>query len=126
MLFEILHVRQIPGEYYRRWFSDENLDLIIWYSMKKEIVGFQLCYKSGIDEKALTWFIDRGYSHHKIDDGEYHPSCFKMTPILIRDENFDNKNILNQFTKACKEIDYEIADFVCDVIKKYPLCPHNS
>ena len=125
MLYELLNVRQIPGEYYRRWFSDDNLDLIIWYSMDQEIIGFQFCYKSGTDEKALTWFNDKGYSHHKIDDGEYHPSCFKMTPILIRDENFNNENILNQFTSACNKVESDIVNFICDVIKKDPSYSHN-
>ena len=120
MLYEVANVRQIAGEYFRRWFSDNIFDLIVWYSHLDKIIGFQLCYKLGIDEKALTWFADKGYFHHKIDDGENHPSCFKMTPILLKDGNFKAKYILNLFRKASDEIDRKITSFVCNVIKKYP------
>jgi hypothetical protein len=120
MLYEIENVRQIAGENFRRWFSDEIFDLIVWYSVRDQIIGFQLCYRSGIAEKALTWFHDKGYTHHSIDDGENHPSCFKMTPILVQDGVFESGYILNLFKEAGDKIDTEIVNFVCNAIKNYP------
>jgi len=35
MLSEIEHTRQIPNEGYRRWFTDESFDLIVWYMNDK-------------------------------------------------------------------------------------------
>jgi hypothetical protein len=119
MLYEIANVRQIPGENFRRWFSDENFDLIIWYSIRNKIVGFQLCYKLGMEEKALTWFHDKGYTHYKIDDGENHPSCFKMTPILVQCGTFKREHVLQLFKTAGDQIDSEIYNFVCSLIKNY-------
>jgi hypothetical protein len=52
MLAEIRDVRQIPGEGFRRWFSDGDFDLIVWYA-GGEIAGFQLCYDKGRRERAL-------------------------------------------------------------------------
>ena len=42
MLTEIKGTRQIPGEGRRRWFRDDELDLIVWYEENGAIAGFQL------------------------------------------------------------------------------------
>ena len=64
MLAEIQGSRQIPGEGFRRWFTDEYFDLIAWYETPaakdarpgamKELKGFQLCYDKTGRERALT------------------------------------------------------------------------
>jgi hypothetical protein len=56
MLVEIEKVRQVPGEDYRRWFVDENTDLIVWYDASGDrITGFQLCYDKKSVQRCLTW-----------------------------------------------------------------------
>ncbi len=56
MLKEIEGVRQIPEDGPRRWFVDENLDLIVWYTDDhSEITGFQLCYDKKSVQRCLTW-----------------------------------------------------------------------
>ena len=54
MLTEIEKTRQIPGEGIRRWFRDDELDLIVWYGDDGSIEGFQLCYDKLQHERALT------------------------------------------------------------------------
>lgn len=120
MLRETRSVRQIPGESPRRWFSDDFFDLIVWYSPRSDIEGFQLCYQKGRDEKALTWFKDAGFSHNRIDNGEGRPGHHKMTPILTPDGLFDKDSILGLFKKESTEIDFTIASFVCEKMMEYP------
>ena len=55
MLAEIRNARQIAGEDFRRWFTDEEFDLIVWYGDDRSLVGFQLCYDKQDRERALTW-----------------------------------------------------------------------
>lgn len=56
MLVEIENVRQVPGEEIRRWFVDENTDLIVWYdSSGEQVTGFQLCYDKKSVQRCLTW-----------------------------------------------------------------------
>ncbi len=43
MLRELKQVRQHKGEPRRRWFNDDYFDLIVWFSEKDSISGFQLC-----------------------------------------------------------------------------------
>jgi len=39
MLREIRDVRQVSGEPMRRWFSDEDFDLIVWLDPEDRIIG---------------------------------------------------------------------------------------
>ena len=54
-LVEIIHVRQVPGDPRRRWFSSDDMDLIVWYDDSDAPIGFQLCYDKLRSERALRW-----------------------------------------------------------------------
>ncbi len=120
MLREIKHIRQISGEPFRRWFSNDIFDLIVWYSSDDEVIGFQLCYRFGSEEKALTWLQKAGFSHSRVDDGERHPGLQKMAPILVPDGTFESQHVLALFEKESKEIDPEVVKVVVHVIGSYP------
>ena len=111
MLYELNHTRQIEGEHFRRWFSDEVFDLIVWYSEQSVISGFQLCYRFGNIERALTWYDTRGFSHTVVDDGDSWGAGFKMTPILLAGGNFNKDKVLSLFLEAAAEIDQNIVIF---------------
>ena len=53
MLHEWEGIRQREEEGHRRWYVDEAMDLIVWFE-DSDVVGFQLCYDKGSDEKAVT------------------------------------------------------------------------
>jgi hypothetical protein len=120
MLKELEKAKRDSGESYRRWFSDKTLDLIIWFSIDNNIAGFQLCYRKGSDERALTWFKDLGYSHDRVDEGERIPGHYKMSPILVPDGTFNKNDILDLFVKESKKIDQNITNFVSQKIREYP------
>jgi len=120
MLEEIKQTRQISGDPFRRWFSDNTFDLIVWYDPTDSITGFQLCYCKGMNEHALTWREGKGFSHNRIDDGEGRPASPKMTPILVPDGTFDKDNVLALFQEKSKTIDPALAEVVTEAIKKYP------
>ena len=120
MLQEVKNVRQIPGEPCRRWFSQPGLELIVWINKDKSINGFQLCYQKDGDDKAITWFSDKGFSHKRIDDGEGRPARHKMTPILVPDGVFDMSSVLSLFESSAKNLDYDIAGFVSKTLSTYP------
>ena len=126
MMYELNNTRQIDGEHFRRWFSDEVFDLIVWYNDRPHISGFQLCYRLGNIERALTWYKDRGFFHTIVDDGDSWDSGFKMTPILVAGGTFDKNKILPLFQKSAAEIDQEVARFVYSSIKKYPFRSYSS
>ena len=119
MLIEIKDVRQFEDDDFRRWFTDEFFDLIIWYNKDGGITGFQLCYDKPQIERALTWRPNQGFSHTKIDDGET-PGQAKMTPILVADGQFSKKSIAEMFISESRQIDQKVAHFVYEKILAYP------
>jgi hypothetical protein len=118
MLVEEKAVRQIKDEGFRRWFLDEDFDLIIWYE-NNEIVGFQLCYdKKDDNEKALTWRKGDRYVHNKIDNGESSYSN-KMTPILVSDGIFNKSIVAERFRGKAIKMEYGLADFIYRKLQDY-------
>jgi hypothetical protein len=118
-LREIPNISQPPNEPFRRWFVGDGLELIIWEEPVGSPIGFQLCYKENLTEKALTWINDKGYSHKRIDDGEYRPDRHKMTPVLIADGEFDKTTISARFATASTDMELSITDFVRTKLNEY-------
>ncbi len=120
MLSEIRDVRQIETEGKRRWFRDDELDLIIWYKDDGTVDGFQLCYDKTSRERALTWHHPGRYEHHAIDDGEGGGIVTKMTPVLMADGLFDANRIGSVFASRCTHLPDEIASLVSAAVDGYP------
>jgi hypothetical protein len=112
MLKEDKNIRQIPGISNRRWFSDNQTDLIVWENEAQEITGFQLCYGKGRTERALTWHRESGYSHELVDDGENRPFRYKSTPVLLPDGAFDASAVAEDFRERSSHIDKQVSAFV--------------
>jgi len=121
MLREFPKVRQIPNEGFRRWFTDDDFDLYIWYADRtaKSITGFQLCYQKKNKQKALTWNRGKGFLHTAIDDGESTP-LKNRTPILVADGTFRKNEVLRGFRSAAAAIEPDLARFVAETIEAYP------
>ena len=103
-LIPIKHVRQIPGEPYRQWYSSRDCDLIVWYNDSLDIHGFQFCYRQGHDEHALTWTEDRGFGHHSVDNGETFYGTGKQTPILVGGSNMRKTMVRQLFNKESRNV----------------------
>ena len=120
-LRETKDVRQIEKNGFRRWFTSDYLDLIVWYKHdKKTLVGFQLCYNVGYNEHALSWTVKNGYKHNRIDDGQDLAGS-AMTPILVPDGIFDSSTVADIFRKASTRLDPEVAGFVYNKIRDFQL-----
>jgi hypothetical protein len=119
MLTEIRNTRQINGEGVRRWFTDADNDLIIWFE-GDEVTGFQLCYDKFATERAITWFRTGGFTHTKVDSGEAGFGGPKRTPVMVSDGHFDHRSIAERFRTLSKHIDPDLADFVYRKLLEYP------
>ncbi len=118
MLSEIDNPRQVIGEGRRRWFTDNEFDLIVWYGNEERPVGFQLCYDKQDNERALTWTRAHGFQHDRVDTGEI-PGRAKMTPIIVADGVFHRDSVAERFRRACGGIDPQIASFVLEKLGAY-------
>ena len=120
MLKEYSHLQKNNESSSRRWFSDDDFDLMLYEDNDKSILKFELCYDKGHGEHAISWRKSGSYSHYSVDDGEGVSGQFKMTPILVADGVFEWERIANHFLNASEIIDKEIADFVYKKILEYP------
>lgn len=116
MLKELTFEKQIKQG--RRWFSDDYFDLIVWIGQDLSISGFQLCYDKQQTERALTWKMEEGFSHERVDEGEDIPGKDR-TPILKPDGLFPVQEIMRQFKIRSAEIDPQIMAFILGKIDKY-------
>ncbi len=116
MLNEIRPTRQIQGEGFRRWFTDSDCDLVVWYPAPEnpQIDGFQFCWDKLSSEQALTWNAKSGFRYSKVDSGDHGGFGFKSTPIL-RDVDMANATKISEtFFAVSQSIDHMLRNFILD------------
>lgn len=119
MFIESRHVRQILGEAKRRWFTADSLELIVWVEQDDTIVGFQLCYETSGNPKAVTWNLSSGYLFSGIDDGDVRFGKHKQSPILVANGRFQKGEILALFTSHSEGLPEEYGRFVISKLEEY-------
>ena len=118
MFREINGVKQIPGEPFRRWFSCESMDLFVWTNENNTIVSYQLSYDKPHPEKALSWSVERGFSHDNVDDGS-RPGRHPGSPILVADGEFSARRVLELFQVNAGPLEGDLREFIVSGISRY-------
>ena len=119
MLKEIRNTQQVPGESPRRWFFSHEQDFLVWIGEDGQPVAFQLAYSKYRDERAIRWKADKGFSHHRVDDGE-NEGAEKGAVLLHPDGTFEAKRVLDQFLALSKEMPSNLVEFVVARIREHP------
>jgi hypothetical protein len=119
VLIEFQNVSQVPGEPRRRWFTSDDVDLVVWCDESGRATAFQLCYDKARSECALTWKPDRGFSHRAVDDGEcFRGGRYKATPILGADVPVSATLIRESFALVSAGLPVEFANFVSNKLRE--------
>ena len=119
MLNEIKNVHQPAREQgFRRWFSDEELELIVWYSAAGEISGFQLCYDLQGTERSFTWKKDGALKHAVIDSGEDSP-LQNQSPMLFSEPAAPVEFVVAEFKTRSEMLEPGIVELVSRQISAY-------
>lgn len=118
MLQEIPWVSQEEGEPFCRWFSDHDLDLIVWQE-DDDIVSFQLCYGKTHEEHALIWQSPDDYSHNRVDSGPPHPGRPKPAPALVPNGQSSIAHVVDDFRLKSADIDPELSEFIQSKLLTY-------
>lgn len=119
-MYEVLHIRQNPGEARRRWFSSHDFDLIVWYQDDVHISGFELSYDKQHGEHAIVWHQKSGFRHMVVDDGEQAPGKYKATPILQHNGHFDASRISHAVRQESNALPPEIGGLLLQKLSEYP------
>jgi len=116
MLEEVRKVAQQKGvEGARRWFADDQMDLIVWYSAGGRISGFELCYDKDGDEHSLLWRGGR-LTHAAVDQGEDLPTD-NRSPIVVSGRRPLPRRVLAEFRRRAEKLEHEIAELVIAQLK---------
>lgn len=111
---EIQNIKQHSGEPFRRWFTGQGMDLIVWQDDAHQPVGFQLLFATRTNTVALTWREHTGFSYHRVDDGEPRTRKRKPTPILVGGSRFNKRAIRAHFKKLAADIDPSVFLYVSE------------
>ena len=95
----------------RRWFSDDDFDLIVWFDDAATIVAIQLCYDKSSIERVVTWSPQRGHEHFRVDTGEHTP-LRNETPLFVADGPIEKERIVARLLRAAEALDPAIRSFV--------------
>jgi hypothetical protein len=112
--------RQNQGDYLRRFMSDGDFDLYVWFRPNGEFYGFQLCYDKAGRERALTWLSDRGFSHNAVDSGECNPAK-NYAPMIVANHCMPIDVVRAEFSRRSRELDAEIQELVNAKLDEYEL-----
>jgi len=118
-LIELKSARQPGGGRNRRWFTSNEMDLIVWYD-SDAIARFELYYDKNSREHVLIWGADSGFMHLAVDDGEQKPVLdYKESPILIPDGDVNPARISGLFEKCCANLPVEMVTQVRSKLSLY-------
>lgn len=95
----------------RRWFSDEEMDLIVWLAEDGALEGFELCYGKSRHEHAFEWRRGGTLRHYAVDGGESTP-LRNDTPVLLADGKGDRERVLKDFQARAAKLEGGIVDAV--------------
>jgi hypothetical protein len=92
----------------------------VWVGDGRDVVGFQLCYEKSGDEHALTWLLDRGYSHSRVDAPEQKLGR-KSAAMLVPGGVQRTAVLLDRFEIASRSIDADVRSFVIEKLQAWDL-----
>ena len=102
---------------------DDQMDLTVWLEPDGSFHGFQLCYDKDGRERAFTWMVAGGFSHHAVESGETKPNS-KRTPILVAESHVPLETIKREFLERSSKLDSMVREFVAAKLDKYELEEH--
>ncbi|ORC30322.1 hypothetical protein B4O97_18060 [Marispirochaeta aestuarii] len=117
-MYRILNVRQVPGEDFKVWFTDDYWDLFLWIDRNKRISSFQLGYGKPSEEQMLIWRRGGGLTAARVSDGE-ETLTENRTPLLTETSDYDLDSVIERFSGDSKKINSKIADFVVSTLTRY-------
>lgn len=112
MLQEISSTHRSSHHRSKRWFTDSNMDLFIWFE-NKILVCFQLSYNKQQQEISLSWHIETGFTHNLVKSTKYHTIHGASATTLSEGEHgLDTASIAREFLQASDQIEVSLADFI--------------
>jgi hypothetical protein len=112
LLTEIVNISDTSPGLRRRWFTDADMDLYVWYDRHQQLVEFQLCYDKRGNEQALAWDSESGLSHHLVNTGDARPDTINQTALLQEETVPDISRVKALFTQTGQTLEHNLFEFI--------------
>lgn len=111
------------GDEPRRWFADEDFDLVVFEDAAGGIAGFHLCYDKQGAERALAWEKERGWRLYRVEGGEELPTE-NRSPVLRPEFGRPPRDLGARFSAAGANLDPGLVRFILGKIREVEeACP---
>lgn len=108
----------------RRWFRTRGVDLYVWFDESDQPFAFQLCYEKGVQEFALTWEAEHGFSHTNVDSGSgAGAGMHTSSQLLVGSSDPDLAHIKHVFEHVSDGLPSAVRALVSDALELYPKSP---
>lgn len=118
MLTEWLGASRSDSGAVRRWFVDDDMDLIVWFR-DQVITDFQLCYDKRGDQHAITWSDNGSVQHRRVDAGDRPSGRAKSSPVITGVASRAIEELPVRFANRASELDPSMTAFVTKVIQSF-------
>jgi hypothetical protein len=112
MLKEISDLSQTTDDLKRRWFSDGNIDLYVWYDNERHIVEFQISYNKDAGERILSWSTASGITCHGVDSGTAGPYKMKASPVMTEETRKDVVLVRDLVNQSGQKLEHDLFEFI--------------
>lgn len=119
MLKEISVYKSKTGLRRKRWFTDADMDLFIWFR-KNLPIRFQLSYNRFGRGHAIHWSADEGFKHSLVDLTQAKAGKHELPDEYDIDNRINVPRLARAFLAACEGIDVALADFIYARLLEYP------
>lgn len=104
----------------RRWFTSEQMDLIVWLDAHGALRAFQLCHGKPLQEQSLTWRAGYGFSLQAVDPGDVDGLGHKGSPLLIAGATPLPAGLRQQLAAAGGAVPAALLAMVDQHLSRYP------
>lgn len=124
MLKEISRFRHYAGHVNRRWFSDSDMDLYIWFN-REVPVRFHLTYNKQVRSRSISWNTETGFERMRLAQIEVVALAMGVSQFLDPRFSTDSQDtpgsvLARRFLHASEQIAPWLADFIYARLLEYP------
>lgn len=118
MLREMKFPRK-PIRTYRRWFTDSDMDLYVWFIGERP-VRFHLAWNKRGRIQSISWNSESGFNDSRLDLFELLLLVAGASPLRQNNTEFNIAVLANRFLRNCEHIEPTLADFIYARLLEFP------
>jgi hypothetical protein len=103
----------------RRWFTDSDMDLYIWF-IDEMPVRFHLAWNKLGRTQSISWNNETNFNDSRFNPFEFLLMLSGAGPLHQDNTEFNIAVLANRFLRNCENIEATLADFIYARLLEYP------